>query len=157
MAARVDATCDLPVSFGLAESWKPKPVTIEADDPLAELARRGPLTMACEIDAKPAGNIGFLRVWTGATGDLRTVLTGFIGSAAQEPVFAELPIGGRPGLEVTYRQKSQLDDALDPEKAFIVTTGQGVAVVSLDSLDSEEHKAMLPAYELAKSSLTVTG
>lgn len=47
-------------------------------------------------------------------------------------------------------------DAMDPERAFAVETGQGIAAISLDSLDSEEHKSMLPAYELAKNSLTLT-
>ncbi|WP_249999308.1 lipoprotein [Actinoplanes sp. M2I2] len=149
--------CALPVSFGIAESWKPKAVRVEADDVLAELTRRGPLTMACEIDAKPAGSIGFLRVWTGPAGEPRPALTAFIGDRAQDAVFTELPIGGRPGLEVVYRQKSQLDDALEPERAFLVPTGQGIAVVSLDSFDSDEHDDMLPAYELGKAGLTVTG
>jgi hypothetical protein len=159
-AARLGAegsACELPVTFGIAESWKPKAVTVAPDDPLAELARQGPLTMVCEVDAKPAGNIGFLRVWTGAARTLRPSLEGFIGADAREPVFTELRIGGRPGLEVVYQEKSQLDDGTDRERAFAVEAAQGIVVVSLDSLDSEEHEAMLPAYELAKSTLTVAG
>lgn len=149
--------CDMPVTFRLAESWTPKPVRVEPDDPLAELTRRGPLTMVCEIDAKPAGNIGFLRVWTGAKGEPRASLTAFIGKDAREPVFTELRVGDRPAVEVVYQQKSQLDDEVEQERAFVVMTGQGLAAVSLDSFDSEEHEEMLPAYELAKSSLSVTG
>ena len=148
--------CRLPVSFGIAEDWKPKAVEVTGDDPLAELTRRGPLTMACEIDAKPAGSIGFLRVWTGK-GEPRAALTALIGADAREPAFREVPIGGRPGLEVVYQQKDKLDDTIDPERAFAVPTGTGVAAVALDSLDGEEHADMLPAYELAKASLTVTG
>jgi hypothetical protein len=158
-AARVGAAgsgCELPVTFGLAESWKPKAVAIEPDNPLADLARKGPLTMVCEIDAKPAGNIGFLRVWTGEKGELRQNLDAFIGTNAREPVFTELRVNDRPAVEVTYREKSQLDDTLELERAFAVETAQGIAAVSLDSFDSEEHKAMLPAYELAKTTLTVT-
>jgi len=149
--------CALPVTFGLAEDWKPKAVTIAGDELLAELAQQGPLTMACEIDAKPAGLIGFLRVWTGKSGDPRANLTAFIGKDALKPAFTELQIGGRPAVEVVYEKKSQLDDAIEPEQAFVVETGQGLLAVSMDSFDSGEHKDMLPAYELAKSSLEVTG
>ncbi|WP_127502055.1 lipoprotein [Actinoplanes solisilvae] len=156
-AAKVSSGCPLPVEFGIAESWKPKAVQVEDADLLAELARRGPLTMACEIDAKPAGNLGFLRVWTGAKADLRTSLTAFIGKKAEEPVFTEVKIADHAAVEVSYREKATPEDPAELEKAFIVETGKGVAVVSLDSLDSEEHAEMLPAYELAKTSLTVTG
>jgi hypothetical protein len=152
-----DSGCALPVTFGIAASWKPKAVQVRKDDPLAALAQRGALTMACEIDAKPADNIGFLRVWTGAAGELRPALTGFIGQQAQAPSFTELTIGGRPALEVVYQERSQPDDTLEQERAFIVQTGKGLVAVSLDAFDDGEHDAMLPAYELAKSSLTVTG
>ncbi|MFI6824375.1 lipoprotein [Micromonospora sp. NPDC050187] len=158
-AARIGApgsACDMPVTFALAESWKPKAVTVAPDNPLAELTRRGPLTMVCEIDAKPAGNLGFLRVWTGDGNKLRPSLEAFIGTDAHEPTYTEVRIGDRPALEVVYQEKSQLDDTMDQERVFAVETPQGIVAVSLDSLDSEEHESMLPAYELAKSSLTTT-
>jgi hypothetical protein len=151
------SACELPVTLGVAESWKPKAVEFAADDPFAELARRGPLTMACEIDAKPAGAIGFLRVWTGSGQDLRAALRAFIGTEAVSPQFADVTIGGRPGVEVVYRSKSQLDDELEKERAFAVPTSRGMVAVVLDSFDDAEHEEMLPAYELAKSTLTVTG
>jgi hypothetical protein len=151
-----DSACRLPVTFGIAESWTAKPVTIKADDPLAELARKGPLTMVCEIDAKPAGNIGFLRVWTGGKGELRESLAAFIGTDAREAAYTELKIDGRAAVEVVYQQKSQVDEEMEQERAFAVETAEGMAAVSLDSFDSDEHAAMLPAYELAKSSLTLT-
>jgi hypothetical protein len=152
------SACQLPVSFGVAEDWKPKAVEQEEGDEVFEaFAKRGPMTMACEIDAKPAGLIGFLRVWTGQTGDARKSLTAFIGEKALEPAFNEQTIGGRPGLEVVYKVKSQLDDEIEPEQAFVVDTGQKLVLVSLDSFDSGEHEDMLPAYELAKSSLQVAG
>lgn len=145
----------MPVTFDLAESWKPKAVTVEPDDPLAELARRGPLTMVCEIDAKPAGNIGFLRVWAGEKSELRPSLEAFIGTEASQPVFTELRINDRAAVEVVYQEKDELDDTMNEERAFAVETAQGIAAISLDSFDTEEHKSMLPAYELAKKSLTV--
>ncbi len=145
------------MTLGVADSWKPKAVSFAADDPFAELARRGPLTMACEIDAKPAGNIGFLRVWTGAGQDLRPALQAFIGTDVVSPQFTDVTIGGKPGVEVVYQSKSQLDDELEKERAFAVPTAEGMVAVVLDSFDDTEHEEMLPAYELAKSTLTVTG
>src|SRR4051794_40502368 len=87
------STCPMPVDFGLAESYTAKAVRMDPDELLAELAQRGPLTMVCEIDAKPAGHIGFLRVWTGAGDQLRPALTAFAGPDAMEPVFTELTVG----------------------------------------------------------------
>jgi hypothetical protein len=159
-AARIGAAgsaCDLPVTFGIAASWRPKAVALASDEPLAELGRRYPLTLVCEIDAKPAGSIGFLRVWTGGRGPLRASLAAFIGTDAIEPVFTELRVGGRLAVEVVYQQKSELDDAMDQERAFLVETTTGIAAISLDSFDNDEHTSMLPAYQLAKSGLTVTG
>ncbi|BCY12999.1 lipoprotein [Actinoplanes sp. L3-i22] len=155
---RVGATgsgCALPVTFGLVTDWKPKQVTVTAGDPLAELAKKGPFTMACEIDAKPAGNLGFLRVWTGAPAGLRPSLEAFIGTKAEQSEFTELRVGDQPALEVDYRQKSELDDSLEPERAFVVDTGKGLVLISLDSFDGDEHQAMLPAYELARTSLAI--
>ncbi|WP_306205155.1 lipoprotein [Actinoplanes sp. RD1] len=151
------SACELPVTLGLAESWKPKAVELAADDPLAELARRGPLTMACEIDAKPAGNIGFLRVWTGAGQDPRAALQAFLGTDAVSPAFTDVTIGGKPAVEVVYQSRSRLDDELEKERAFAVPTAEGLVAVVLDSFDDVEHEQMIPAYELAKSTLTVTG
>jgi hypothetical protein len=157
-AAKVGAAgsgCELPVTFGIAEDWKPKQVTVEADDPLAVLAKKGPFLMACEIDAKPAGNIGFLRVWTGAKNELKPGLTAFIGDRALEPAFTELQIGGKPALAVEYQQKSQLDDSVEKEAAFVVDAGEKLIAVSLDSFDSGEHAEMRPAYQLAQNTLVL--
>ncbi|WP_203786594.1 lipoprotein [Paractinoplanes rishiriensis] len=146
--------CELPVTFTLEESYQPKTVSIAPDDPLAELAKKGPVTMVCEIDAKPAGNIGFLRVYAGDKAELRTSLEAFIGKGALEPAFTDLRIGDRAAVEVVYQQKSPLDDGeVDKERAFVVETAQGIVVVALDSFDSDEHESILPAYELAKSTL----
>jgi hypothetical protein len=142
------------VTFGLQASWRPQAVALGPDDPLASLARRGTLTLVCEIDAKPAGAIGFLRVYTGKAGDPRAALTGFIGASAQAPVFSEQRVGDLPLLEVAYQAKSELEDTLEPERAFAVQAGSQLVVVALDSLDGDEQAAMLPAFELAKSSLT---
>jgi hypothetical protein len=55
------SACELPVIFAIAANWTPEAV----DAPL----RQGPVTLACEVDAKPAGHIGYLRAWTAAPGD----------------------------------------------------------------------------------------
>jgi len=149
------SACELPVTLGIAESWKPKPVTVAPADPLADLARRGPLTLVCEIDAKPAGSIGFLRVWTGPDAGLRPNLQTFIGTGARAPIFTELRINDHPAVEVVYQTKGESDDELEQERAFAVETGDGMVAVSLESLDNEEYQAMLPAYDLARTSLTV--
>ncbi|MDP9794807.1 hypothetical protein J2S43_003319 [Catenuloplanes nepalensis] len=158
-AARVgaaDSGCALPVSFGIAASWTPKAVDLSGlDAETAAALGKGGMVPACEIDAKPAGNIGFIRVYTGEHGDLRATLTSFAGADAQAPAFTELQIGGVPAAEITYTSKSALDGTVEQEAAFAVDTPKGVVVVALDSFDDEEHAAMLPAYELAKSSLTV--
>ncbi|MEV6346235.1 lipoprotein [Actinoplanes sp. NPDC051851] len=139
--------CELPVTFGLEESWSPKAVTVDEDDPLAALAKRGPFTMACEIDAKPAGNIGFLRVWTAAAGEPRAALEEFLGETVTEAAFTDIA----SGVEVSYQQDGE------PERAFAVTTTDGLVAVSLDSFDDEEFQEMLPAYALARDTLAVTG
>ncbi|GLW33090.1 lipoprotein [Actinoplanes regularis] len=147
--------CELPVSFSLATDWKPKKVTVTDEELLAALTKKGPFTMACEVDAKPAGNLGFIRIWTGEQAELRPSLEAFIGADAQQAKFTELQVGGKPALEVDYQLKSQLDGSLEQERAFVLDAGKGLVAVTLDSVDSDEYKEMLPAYELARTSLTV--
>ncbi|MEH0419600.1 lipoprotein [Streptomyces sp. B21-083] len=143
------SACALPVTFDLAEDW-----TAEA---VEEPPRQGPVALVCEVDAKPAGHIGFLRVWTGAPGadDARTVLKGFMAAetGATKARYSEFTAGALTGVEVEYLYKTQYDDAPKPERALAVTTPRGPVVVHLGGLDTGEHEAMLPAYELAKRSL----
>ncbi|MFJ3639880.1 lipoprotein [Streptomyces sp. NPDC090108] len=166
--------CELPVRFDVAEGWKAKGIDAGAelskaaggsgDDvsgALAEsLLRQGPVTAACEIDAKPAGHLGFLRVWTGKSGgtDARAVLRGFVDAedgVSKERYHAVELGGGRSGVEVRYLVTSELLDESKEETAFAVSTPGGPVVVHLGGLDTEEHKAMLPAYELAKRTMRV--
>lgn len=163
------SACELPVVFDIAEFWKAE--AVHAEDPssaggdLAELvdafAHQGPVTMACEIDAKPAGKIGFLRVWTGAPGkaDARTVLKEFV-AAEQEAsgaVYREVEAGDVTGVEVAYTTTSKLLEESKQEHAFAVTTSKGPVVLHLGGMDTGEHNAMLPAFELAKSTLHLAG
>ena len=143
------SACELPVTFDIAKSWKAEAV----EAPLSQ----GPVSLACEIDAKPAGNIGFLRVWAGKSGDAdtRAVLEAFL--AAENGVTKEkyrtFTSGGVSGVEVEYLYSSELLDETKKESAFAVTTADGPVVVHLGGLDTEEHEEMLPAYDLARRTL----
>ncbi len=174
------SACELPVSFDVASGWKAKAVdgdladaggsgesegSGDRDDELAReitdaLLRQGPVTAACEIDAKPAGHIGFLRVWTGGpgAGDARTVLEGFVAAedGARKPTYRTLRTGGLDGVEVTYLVTSELLDETKKQRALAVAVPGGPVVVHLGGLDDEEHEGMLPAYELAKDTLRAT-
>lgn len=160
------SACELPVTFDIAASWKPKAVDPKPagnDDELAgELAdallHQGPVTMACEIDAKPAGAIGFLRVWTGEPGDAdaRSVLKEFVAAeegAGKAKYRTFEAADGVTGAEVTYQYTSKVLDETKEQRALAVTTKRGPVVLHLGGLDTEEHRAMLPAYELAKRTL----
>ncbi|MEW2620400.1 lipoprotein [Streptomyces sp. NPDC048106] len=161
--------CALPVRFDIAKDWKAESIDAGAsaakaskgaDDDLTgaltdALLRQGPVTAACEIDAKPAGNIGFLRVWTGeaAHDDLRGVLRGFVaaeGDVSEETYRDFTADGGLHGVEVEYLYTSKLLDETKKESAFAVDTPDGPVVVHLGGMDTDEHDAMLPAYELAR-------
>lgn len=162
------SACALPVTFDVAESWKPEAVeagSAEGEGELAEelaaaLLHQGPVTAACEIDAKPAGNIGFLRVWTGEPGDAdaRTVLKEFVAAekgAEQAKYRAFKTADGVTGAEVTYTYTSEALDETKEERALAVATKRGPVVLHLGGLDTDEHRAMLPAYELARRTLRV--
>ncbi|WP_309235405.1 lipoprotein [Streptomyces sp. TRM64462] len=160
------SACPLPVTFDVAADWKPKKVE-PIEDPdfqeLNELLKRGTVTMACEIDAKPAGNIGFLRVWTDARTDTtaRKVLEAFVGAegSASSVTYREIEAGAGagasavPATEATYMVTSKLLDEQKKARALAVMTPRGPVVLELGGMDSEEHEQMLPAYELAKSTL----
>ncbi|MCX0244306.1 lipoprotein [Streptomyces drozdowiczii] len=151
--------CELPVTFDLAADWKPKAVEIDPDSDFAELAEQGPVTLACEIDAKPAGHVGFLRVWRAATTTVtpREALKGFVGADvnASGAAYKEVASGGQRLTEVVYTAHSDLMDENRPAHAFALATPDGPVVVHLGGLDADQHEGMLPAYELAKASVRV--
>lgn len=161
------SACALPVTFTLAERWKAVAVdtgrlTAEAGDDvdagvLEAVLRQGPVRAACEADAKPAGHIGFLRVWTGDGGGdgARTVLEAFV--AAQEHTsgarYRSFTSGGLTGAEVAYRYGGGLPQGAKPERALAVVTPDGPVVLHLGGLDGAEFRAMTPAFELARDTL----
>lgn len=155
----VGSACELPVTFSVAKSWKPKAVKVEKDAVLGDLVRKGPLSVVCEVDAKPAGHIGFIRVWGGAgakASPLKTLQAFVKTEKPRKTAYTAITVGGRPGAEAVYDKYSEFTEEIRTERAFAVQTPRGAIVVTLGGFDAEEHTAMLPAYELAKSSLRVS-
>ncbi|GHG92447.1 lipoprotein [Streptomyces rubradiris] len=170
------SACELPVSFGVAKDWEPKSIDAEKEsaqlskggedgDLAGELAaamlRQGPVTAACEIDAKPAGNIGFLRVWKGKPGDADAggVLRAFVAAqkgAGKAQYHSFKTGGGVPAVEVEYVSADKILEETKKECAFAVGTPDGPVVLHLGGMDTREHEEMLPAYELAKSTLALS-
>ncbi|MFF8726858.1 lipoprotein [Streptomyces sp. NPDC015171] len=169
------SACELPVRFDVAKHWKAKPIDAEKElakaskgedgDLSGALAdaflRQGPVTSACEIDAKPAGNIGFLRVWTGKPGgaDAGGVLRAFVAAEdnTSKPEYHSFKTGGGlAAVEVEYLYTSKLLEETKKESAFAVSTPDGPVVLHLGGMDTEEHEEMRPAYDLAKRTLTLS-
>ncbi|GAA0473279.1 hypothetical protein Aca07nite_85800 [Actinoplanes capillaceus] len=164
-AVRVGAAgsaCELPVSFELAEDWEPKAVDVEALGELAELARVGVFTVRCEVDAKPAGNIGFLRVHIagGLSGAPRDHLKMFVKASARGKevsgvTYSDVQIGGGQAAEVTWESYSKELDHPSKYSAFALNTKDGAMVVQLSPFGADEHPGMLPAFQLAERTLTI--
>jgi hypothetical protein len=157
MVGAKGSACELPVTFELAASWKPKAVKMDPDSPLAELARKGPLTMVCEVDGKDTGDIGFIRVWSDAKakGSPReSLLTMMSGEKVKKSVLKDLTLGGAQAAEVTYDKYSEATEEFRTERAFAVRTPRGAVVVTLGGFDAQE-QGMVSAYELAKRTLAV--
>jgi hypothetical protein len=140
--------CPAPISFDTAEDWKPKPVTPDPDSEI-QLTAEG-TTLLCEIDAKPAGHIGFIRVYSVQDATPRTAFKEVVlrGGKATRVKYEQITIGGKAGLELRYTFEGT------PGRAFAVTAPNGdIVVTEWKGLDKEEHKAGLPAYNLARSTL----
>ncbi|MFF5423257.1 MULTISPECIES: lipoprotein [unclassified Streptomyces] len=148
--------CALPVSFALAADWEPEAIEDAENPEFAALTRRGPAFARCEVDAKPAGHLGFLRIWTaGGTGPARTALEGFVKAERKTSrvTYRETVAGALPATEVTYTAHDEALGEVKEERAFAVATRRGTVIVHLGGLDTDEHRAMLPAYELARTTV----
>ncbi|MGW0939624.1 lipoprotein [Streptomyces sp. NPDC002666] len=152
------SVCKLPVVLDTAQHWTAEAVAAsEPGSDFAELGIQGPVTLVCEIDAKPAGHIGFLRVWQGDDkgSTAREALEGFV-RADTDPskiTYTQTTVGKLSVTEARYTITSELLDESRPNRAFAVATPDGPVVVHLGGLDAYEHKSMLPAFELAKRSV----
>ncbi|MEU7294085.1 lipoprotein [Streptomyces exfoliatus] len=150
--------CALPVSFALAEQWEPDAIKDPENPEFAALTRQGPAVIRCEVNAKAAGHMGFLRVWTAAgKGPAKTALEGFVKAEehTSKVVYKEAGAGASPLTEVTYTVYNELMEESKEERAFAVATPKGTVIVHLGGFDTDEHRAMLPAYELARTTLKV--
>ncbi|MEU2515007.1 lipoprotein [Streptomyces syringium] len=159
-AARIGTAgtaCELPVSFEVAKGWKPKASSAEDARMLAKLYDRTSAKASCAIDAKPAGLLGTMRVWTADRTDKspRQVLDAFMAEEKRviEQEFSETKAGDLPAAEVTYKEKSPILDEPAPKRALAVTTPKGTMILILTAFDGGEYKDMLPAWELAKKTL----
>jgi hypothetical protein len=156
--------CPMPVTFDVAKSWKAKTVTnTAADEERGLVARQGGFTLVCEVDAKPAGNIGFLRVWTATAthpdGGPMENLGKFLGADhyITIPEYRSVTLGTVTATECTYVRDHPEADVKKRERVLAVPTAHGTVILALGGLDTEEHEQMLPAYVLAKNTLRVTG
>jgi hypothetical protein len=154
--------CQMPLSFQAAADWKPTAVDVKTLGELAGLAKIGDFTVVCEIDAKPAGSIGFIRVHVaeGLSGLPREHLASFVkadgkGKEVSGAAYSDVQIAGGQAAEVTWEVYSKVADQRTRYTAFALNTKTGAVVVRLAPFDSEEHTAMLPAYELAKQTVTL--
>ncbi|MEV4664491.1 lipoprotein [Micromonospora echinofusca] len=143
--------CELPVTFSVPARWK-----VEAVKGSAEFgeARLGKALMLCEIDAKPAGAIGFLRVWRvdGVAGGAEAHLKHFLDAYSPKAADAEyrrLKAGTLDAVEASYPRRD--GDAVD-DRAVAVSSLYGPIVLSLDTPEPTE---LLPAYQLVKQSARI--
>lgn len=145
--------CEFPVSFQTGKGW----LAVAVGAPWGDRARKESLAMVCEIAAKPAGHIAFIRVWTDprASGGPRRALDAYLrGEDVRNPVWSDLTLGGAPGTEVVYGAYSESLKETRTERAFAVQTPKGVVVVMVGGMDVDD-KAVVAAYELAKKTLAV--
>ncbi len=94
-------------------------------------------------------------MWTAEKGPARAALEGFVAAdeKASGASYRETTAGALPAVEVTYTVRSELLDEEKEERAFAVSTPKGAVVVHLGGTDTAEHREMLPAYELARTTL----
>ncbi|MFF0445761.1 lipoprotein [Streptomyces sp. NPDC004609] len=150
--------CPLPVTFDLAPKWRPEAVKGGGETAMPSL---GPVRLVCEIDAKPAGHVGFLRVWTGGAkgDDPRRALESFVAEYvdnSKDVVYTEARTGGFASAEADFLNATALTEEVTKVRALALATDQGLVVLEMSGMDDEEHEAMLPAFERAKKSVRAT-
>jgi len=134
--------CPLPVTMDIAEKWEPQGVP-------AGTFQQGGLELVCEVDAKPAGPVGFIRVWTGAA-QPRAALEAYLADQkdTSEITYRDTEVGSGTGTEVVWKSGDS-----GRKRAFAAATPAGAVVVVAGGIDDEEYEALLPGYLLAKNSL----
>ncbi|WP_433788441.1 lipoprotein [Actinoplanes sp. CA-252034] len=156
------SACELPFEFQAAADWKPKAIDLKKMGELADLAKVGDFTVVCEIDAKPAGSIGFIRVHladglSGAPAEhLQEFMKVSIGKReASNTDVTDVQIGAAQAAEASWETLDKEYDIRSKYTAFALNTKKGIAVVQLAPLDTGEYTSMQPAYELAKKTVKI--
>jgi hypothetical protein len=146
------SACPLPVTFTMPDDWKAQAVT-------GSTMTVADVKLACELDAKPAGMIGFIRVFTGDTGkSSEDVLKAFvakykgIGPGDSAEKYATAKIAGVDGAEVAYVNNS-VDGTSKKEAAFAVKAGTSAVVMHVGGFDTDEHEKLLPGFKVVRDSL----
>jgi hypothetical protein len=137
--------CPGSFAFDVADKWK-----LAGDFP-EQLFAVGTFDVVCELDAKPAGVLGIMRVFasTEATDDLKKELEAFIGeydSKVTDPKFRDVTVGGATAVEVSYGTPEHM------ARAFALKRATTTFVVQWGGVDDDEHTAGLPGYVLARTS-----
>ncbi|MDO3701826.1 lipoprotein [Micromonospora sp. C28SCA-DRY-2] len=140
--------CALPVTFSLPAGWKVKAVKPSAEG--GDLGV-GNATLLCELDSRPAGELGFLRVWRvdGVAGGAEEHLKHFVGAYSPKATGVEyrrLRAGTLDAVEASYTEDG------DPDRAIALASLYGPIVLSLDAPDPAD---LLPAYQLVKQSARI--
>jgi hypothetical protein len=137
------STCPLPMTFSMPGKWKATAVKVDF--------KAGPARLVCELDAKPAGHIGFLRVWR-IEGpkplDPQETVDKFLAEYAKDAKdrhYRRTKAGTLDSFETTWTKDGER------ERAILVSTLYGQVLINIDSADDEEYAGILPAYLLAKS------
>ncbi|MFU8873019.1 lipoprotein [Micromonospora sp. SL4-19] len=143
--------CDLPITFSIPAGWRVKQIPAKAK------LKVGRVTLSCEIDAKPAGLVGFLRVWTvdeRLRTDAKTEVSDFVTEYAQDDqaTYRRTKAGPLDSVEASYVQQG-IDGKPNPQRAIAVRAILGDVVVTVGGMDAEEFQSLLPGFQLAKRSV----
>lgn len=147
--------CDMPVDFDIAEDW-----TVESvPEDTADTFEQGGLRPVCELSARDAGWIGFIRVWTGPGADAEQALEDYVRDVSgelQESDSRTVEIGGTGGFEISYVRMDSFDEE-NLGRAFAVPYDGGVVAVGVSGFDAEEYAGILPGYILARDTVNLVG
>lgn len=143
--------CELPVTFSVPVGLKVTKISGRAQLVV------GRSTLRCEIDAKPAGLVGFLRVWTideslpsGGKNDAENFVTEY----AKDPAanYRRVKAGPLDSTEASYVE-ADLDGKPNPHLAIAVSAVEGDTLLTIGGMDADEFQSLLPGYQLAKQSI----
>ncbi|WP_320066786.1 lipoprotein [Micromonospora sp. RTGN7] len=148
------SACELPITFSVPARWAAAPVGDASGMTL------GGSRLRCEVDAKPAGKVGFLRVWAVEAGtlDVRASLEEFLAEYGRvsEIEYRRVRRGPLELVEATYLQRNELSGGPNRQRALVAQTPGGAILLTFGGMDTGEFEAMFPAYQLATSTVRAT-